>query len=92
METNEKFFTDQEFKANKIEYHFTAYPSRRQYQNNETAARVITWCNNDLTRYTAQNILQGIAAGASLKYKHPFAVLYAITQDGTRIRLSSCQR
>jgi hypothetical protein len=51
----------------------------------------MSWDNNDLTRYTAQLVLMGMAAGASAKYKNPFAVLYGITPDGIRQPLSTCQ-
>ena len=91
MKNNEKFMSDQEFADNGIKYLFTIYPSRAHYEHGKPVAAALPWENNDLTRHTAQLILMGMAAGASAKYKNPFAVLYGITPNGIRQPLSTCQ-
>lgn len=90
MNTNEKFYTDQEFEALNVCYMFSLYSSRRNADTDTNAANVMAWHNNQLTRDRAQDILVGMAAAATVKYKHPAAVLWADTPDGQRIKLSGC--
>lgn len=77
METNEKFYTDQEFEQSGIVYAFTLYATQRDSDRHQDAQQVMIWQNNDLTRHSAQLVLMGIIAGARCKYKHPRAILYA---------------
>lgn len=91
METNEKFYTDQEFEQNGIVYAFTLYATQRDSDRHQDAQQVMIWQNNDLTRHSAQLVLMGIIAGARCKYKHPRAILYAIDRTGTNKQLSTCQ-
>ena len=91
MNTNEKFYTDQEFEQNGIVYAFTLYATQYDSDRHQNANEVMIWQNNDLTRRDAQNVLMGIIAGARCKYKHPRAILYAIDRTGTNKQLSSCQ-
>ena len=91
MNTNEKFYTDQEFEQNGIVYAFTLYATQRDSDRHQDAQQVMIWKNNDLTRHTAQLVLTGIIAGARCKYKHPRAILSAIDRTGTNKQLSTCQ-
>lgn len=88
MNTNEKFYTDQEFEQMNICYMFCVYCNKRNADLQINCTNLMPWRNNNLTRETAQYILMGIAAAATLKYKHPVAVLYADTPDGNRVKLS----
>lgn len=91
MNTNEKYMTDEQFNAVKsTRYVFTIYANRRDADLDKNAHNVLCWCNNDLTRHQGQLILEGIAAGATTKYKHPCAVIYAVTGFEEPRRLSLC--
>jgi hypothetical protein len=91
MNNNEKYYTDQQFEQMNICYMFCVYCNKRNADLRINCTNLMPWNNNNLTRETAQNILMGIAAAATIKYKYPVAVLYADTPDGNRIILSSCR-
>ena len=44
----------------------------------------------EVWRNTVEVIAEEQTTGATVKYKHPHAVLYAVTASGDRRRLSSC--
>lgn len=90
MNTNEKYMTDEQFNTTGTMYIFTVYASKRDADTDTNARNVLEWHNNGLTRHTGQLILNGMTAGATVKYKHPHTVLYAVTAAGDRQRLSSC--
>lgn len=90
MNSNEKFYTDQDFEALNICYMFSLYSSRRNADTDTNAANLMHWSNNQLTRDRAHDILTGMAAAATVKYKRPVAVLWADTPNGQRVKLCSC--
>ena len=90
MKDNNKYMTDEQFNTTGTMYVFAVYANRKDTDWQRNAKEVLSWCNNYITRYEGQLLLQGLAAGASVRYKNPHAVLYAVTSDGTRKQLSSC--
>lgn len=91
MNNTEKYYTDQEFNEMNICYMFTIYANKKDADTDTNGHNLMAWSNNNLTRYDAQTTLMGMAVAATLKYKHPVAVLYADTPDGNRLPLSSCK-
>lgn len=84
MENNEKYMTDEKFYTSNTTYIFAVYGTDKDYINGTNAGNVLTWSNNNITRYQGQLILNGLVVGASVKYKHPIAAVYAISGDGAK--------
>ena len=89
MKTNEKYMTDEKFYTSNTEYVFAVYGTEKDYLNGTNTGQVMIWGNNDITKYEGQLILNGMAVGASVRYKHPIAAVYAITGSGTKTILST---
>lgn len=89
MKTNEKYMTNEKFYASNTEYVFAVYGTEKDYLNGTNAGQVMIWGNNNITKYEGQLILNGMAVGASVRYKHPIAAVYAITGSGTKTILST---
>lgn len=89
MKTNEKYMTDEQFNATNTQYVFAVYGTEKDYINGTNAGQVMIWGNNEITKYEGQLILNGMAVGASVRYKHPVAAVYAIAADGKKTILST---
>lgn len=89
MRTNEKYMSDEQFNATKTQYVFAVYGTEKNYINGTNAGQMIIWGNNEITKYEGQLILNGMAVGASVRYKHPIAAVYAVGGDGKKTILST---